>query len=250
MNNSPNLSCYLYLKGIVQADSFDEEYLESIKKVDKNSVLNHIETLAKFHKSSMGCFLPQSIIKNKIGRTVLYNRTSLRKLSLYFEKMNKNPRNIFEELLQSRGEELIKRAETSLNHIYLGEYLELIKRSMKRNELCIKNSYFDNIRRNGKIEILNSDNICYDMVEIDGLYLFIKLKSKNSDFDYRELIKFFINAENLTKESGDFMEALLSYPYYFMKCAIRYIDRKKEWEEEYYKKRLIKSIEKDGESII
>jgi hypothetical protein len=88
------------------------------------------------------------------------------------------------------------------------------------------------------------------MVEIDGLYLFIKLKSKNKDFDYKEFIKIFTEAENLTKESSDFIEALLSYPYYFIKCVIRYIDRKKEWEEEYYKKRLIKSIEKDGESII
>lgn len=250
MKNSPNLSCYLYLKGIVQLDSFDEEYLESIKNIDKNNVINQIDILAKFHKSSMGCFLPQNLIKNKIGRMVLYNRTSLRKLSLYFEKMKSNPKNSFEELLTCRGEEMIKRAETSLNHIYLGDYLELIKRSMKRNELCIKNSYFDNIRRNEKIEIINCDNICYDMVEIDGLYLFIKLKSKKNDFDYKELIKFFIEAENLTKESGDFMEALLSFPYYFMKCAIRYIDRKKEWQEDYYKKRLIKSIEKDGESII
>lgn len=250
MKNYPNINCYLYLKGITQVDSFDENYLKSIKNIDKNLVINQIETLAKFHRSTMGCFLPQNILKNKIGKTVLNNKTALRKLSLSFEKIQNNPKNSFEEVLIKRGENLIKRAEKSLSHIYLGEYLELIKRSMKRNELCIKNSYFDNIRRKENIEIIKCDNICYDMVEIDGIYLFVKLKSKNKDFDYSEFIKIFTEAENLTKESSEFMGALISYPYYFMKCAVRYIDRKKEWGEEYYKKRLIKAIEKDGESII
>lgn len=250
MKTSPNVSCYFYLSGIVQVDNFDENYLNSIGKIDKNMVINQINTLAKFHKSTMGCFLPQNIVKNKIGKTVLYNRTALRKLSLYCKKAGYNPKNNFEELLSSKAAEMIERAENSLNHIYMADYLELIKRSMKRNEICINNPYFNNIRKNGGIEILSSGNISYDMVEIDGLNLFNKLKGKKYKFDYKELIKYFIESENLNKESGEFIEALLSYPYYFMKCAVRYIDRKKEWEEKHYKKRLIKSIEKDGESLI
>jgi hypothetical protein len=249
MKTSPNISSYFYLNGIVQVDYFDENYLKSIEKIDKNKVINQINTLTKFHKSTMGCFLPQNIVKNKIGKTVLYNRTALRKLSLYL-KEGYNPKSSFEELLQEKSAEMIKRAENSLNHIYIGDYLELIKRSMKRNEICINNPYFNNIRKNGKIEILSSDNISYDMVEIDGLSFLIKLKGKKNKFDYKELIKYFIESENLNKESCDFIEALLSYPYNFMKCAVRYIDRKKDWEAEYYKERLIKSIKKDGESLI
>jgi len=250
MKISPNLSCYLYSKGVIQSENFDENYLKSIKNINKEQVLRQIETIAEFHKSAMGCFLPQNIVKNKIGKTVLSNRNNLRKISLYYKMIQKNPMNSFDELLLKRGEEFIKRGERSLDHIYLGEYLELIKRSMKRNELCIKNCCFDNIRKKEKIEILNFDNICYDLVEIDGLYLFARLKGKKQDFDYKELIKYFIEAENLTKESRNFMEAVFSYPCYFMKCAIRYIDRKKEWDQEYYIKRLIKAMEKDKESLV
>lgn len=249
MNTSFDMWEYLYYRGIKKIDSIDLDYEYSIKNDNKKIILDQIELISKFHKAIMGCNLPQRIVKNKIGKNNLCNRTNWRKLNLYYKSIV-SPQNSFEELLLNKGEKLIERGDRALESINISDYMNIIKRSMKRNEICIKNTYFDNLVEREKIEVRDINNLSYDLVETDGLYFLNKLKGKNKNIDLNDLIEYFIKVENIQKESKCFMKASLSFPCNFTRCVLRYRYEKKDWDIEYFKKRLLKAIEKDGESLI
>ncbi|MFA9397258.1 MAG: spore coat protein [Clostridiaceae bacterium] len=228
-------------------DSFDEEYLKNVKILDDEKIKNQIDVLNKFHKISMGGYLPFFSIKNNIGKQVENNKKNIKKVKRLMENINSY--NEFENKIKKDGIEYIERAESAMNKIYFNEYLKIVKRSMERNEIIIKNSYFSNIRIDNNIEIINIDNVSYDLVEMDIVYFLIKIINKRHDFDYKEYVKYFIEIEGLGEESEGFINAMISYPYNFMKCIVRYIERKKEWDINVYINKLDKAMKQDFISL-
>ncbi|OFI06170.1 spore coat protein S [Clostridium acetireducens DSM 10703] len=230
---------YLKCNEIQIVDNF-----KYINNITEDSVYNQLSTIKQFHViSTKYANYNKNIFKSSIGKIVENNKVSLKKVKRFLKNI-KYPKNDFEEFLLSISDEYISKAEICINEIYNSKYINLIKRSMNRNELCLGNTYFNNLRNyKGAIQITNLNKCSYNMVEIDCYYLLNKLRKKGFKFPWEKLADEFCNIENLSKYSSNFIIALMSYPYEFMKYCNRYRLNKKNWTSKKYMIKLKKSLD-------
>lgn len=222
------------------------------KYIDEYDIINHMYTLSEFHKKAMGYdnYIGHRL-EDKRGRTVEQYKVYIKKVRRQYESIKKKSSpNGFERLLLQYGDEYLYRAQKCIEVIYENGYLDLIKRSMDRNEICIGDTYFSNLRMRQEIEVNNLSKCAYDLVEIDGADLLSKLIKKGVDLDYKNLIKEFCDVEKLDSRSEKFIEALVSYPYEFMKYCIRYNKKNGEEGKEKYEAKLQKAIKDDSISLV
>ena len=93
---------------------------------------------------------------------------------------------------------------------------------MRRCEICLGNTDFQNLRTNDFINVVDFNNCSYNMVEMDCLPLLSRLKRKGAKLDFCKLAKEFCYIEGLDANSEKFLIALISFPHEFMKCCNRY----------------------------
>lgn len=243
---------YIKTKNIEKVDNFKEGYKEKINYLSQNEIYKHLENLNDFHKRVMGFNgYMRKRLENNIGRLVEEYKVSLKRLKRDIMKINKNgPNNVFEEYLILCGDKYADRAKQCIDYVYDCGYLQIISRSMKRNEICLGNSKLENIRRSNKLEIVNIEECCYNMVEIDCFTFLNKVKKKNIKMDWSKLVSEFCKLEGLKSNSKEFILALMSYPDEFLRCCDRYRKNKRNWSPERYKARLEKAILLDDNSII
>ena len=120
---------------------------------------------------------------------------------------------------------------------------------MRRGEICIGNTSFQNLRQNNSIEVVSFENCSYNMVEMDCFLLLSKLKRKGVKLDFHKLAKEFCYIEGLDESSSKFLIALISYPHEFMKCCNRYRAGKKMWNEDRFSEKIVKALIQDGDSL-
>ncbi|NLP28605.1 MAG: hypothetical protein GX370_07555 [Clostridia bacterium] len=242
---------YLNSRGIELVKSFrqDEEYREPLSK---DSIYKQLYTISKFHKLTMGVSAFNSgLMENCTGRRVERWKVKNKKLKRDLARYKKEgPANDFEKLLLDRGPEYLERAEQAIKYIYDNGYYGLIERSMKRNEICIGSTYFDNLREDKRINIRSLKKCCYNMIECDAVHFISKLKKRGYSLDFIEAIKVFCHLEGLSNDSQAFITAMVSYPEEFIKCCERYRYGKKQWNDDEYAKRLLIAIKKDGKSLL
>ena len=82
-------------------------------------------------------------------------------------RYNKSQKNICDNFLLQYGEVIISRAEEAINFLGYIDYLSLIERSMKKNEICLGRIDEVNLRVMENIEIATVKNISYNLVEED-----------------------------------------------------------------------------------
>ena len=190
-------------------------------------------------------------LDNNIGKTVEQYKVFIKRLNRDLEKLKeKEPDNEFEKLLQEKGELYLLRAKDCIDNIYINDYMNLIVRSMKRMEMCLGNTYFNNLRKNKEIEVKSVDNCCYNMVEMDLVYLLNKIKRKGINVDVNSIIMEFCELESLESYSASFVQSIISYPYEFIKCCNRYREKSKDWTEDEYVLKLQRAMILDGNSLI
>lgn len=237
-------------RGIKQVDFHGENlYRESI---DKNNIISHMYTLKEFHQKAMGYnnYIGHRL-EDKRGRTVEQYKIYLKKVRRIYESFKEKPDlNDFEKIILQYGEGYLDRAESCVETIYENKYLDLIKRSMDRNEICLGDTYFTNIRENKYIEVNNLNKCIYDLLEMDGVDFLNKLMKKGFQLDYKELIESFCKIEDLGIESQRFIEALISYPYDFMKTCVKYNKKSSKEDKEKYEAKLRKIVEVDSLILI
>lgn len=242
---------YLTGKGIVQNQFYEKS---SLKKQDtsKENVINQLYTISEFHKRARGYSdYIGNRVEDKRGRQVEQYKIYLKKLFREYEIIKKKTsHNKFEQLLTQYGNDYLDRARKSIDIIESNGYIQLIKRSMDRNEICLGNTYFDNIRKSDTLEVRDISKCSYDLVEIDGAYFLSKLMKKGIYLDYEELIKKFCQFEELDSRSENFIKAFISYPYEFMKYSVKYTKKS----EENYDEKIISKLEKailcDSNSLV
>ncbi|KHD37213.1 spore coat protein [Clostridium acetobutylicum] len=222
------------------------------KDIDEKKAIEQIQTIADFHSIARGYNgLDVKTIKNKIGKLVGQYKIHAKKLKKYADmKKKRSNLTMFEEYFLNTCESVIERCEKCLGYINDDEYMEIIKRSMRNNDICLGNCYFENLWKNGNIFLADYSDIAFNMVEIDGVKFIGKLKSNSLDLNFELLIDKYIEAENIKSESKNLMKALISYPSEYIKCVERYERNSDESLEDRFVKRLAKSIRKDGDSII
>ena len=203
----------------------------------------HLKLISQFHKEAIGYKCPiNKDIKNNLGKTIEEYKVVIKKLKKYLDN--------HKELLGAETEVFLRRAEDSVSIAENSNYIELIKRSMNRREICLGNNSPLNIWDANEILAINIEDCCYDLIEMDGIQYLSKLKRKDIGLNFEKLIKVYCENEGLGTDSEKFMLALLSYPREFIKCFERYRLNKREWTKDEFIKNIEKAFKKDGNSLI
>lgn len=190
-------------------------------------------------------------INNHTCKLIEEEKVQLKKFKRSLENISINgPKDKIEEIVLDRGYEMLDRGNNCINTIMDNGYMDLIARSMRNVEICLTEVDFDNLGKHDYIEIVNFDDIAYNMVEMDCYYFLAKLKRKGFYVDFNSAIDTFCKIEDLGQESNIFIRALLSYPYEFFKIHDKYRKNKRNWSEDEYVRRFINSIKEDEKSLI
>jgi len=222
------------------------------RRILEEKVINQINIINEVHKLSCGFngYLRKRI-NNHTCKLIEDDKIQLKKFRRSLEKIKENgPIDRVEEIVLERGDRVLARGEKVIDTIMNNDYMELVARSMDNVEICLTNVDFDNLGKSETIEIVNFDDIAYNMVEMDCYYFLVKLKRKGFKVDFNKCIDEFCKLEGLGESSKVFIRALLSYPYEFIKIYEKYKKNKKSWNEEEYIRRLLNGIKEDEMSLI
>ncbi|MCY6355533.1 spore coat protein [Clostridium sp. ZS2-4] len=252
MVNSPreSFSEYVMERGIRIINS--KEKKELTIKINEEHIINQLCLMSEFHSKVMGYdnYIGHKL-EDKRGKTVEEYKIYIKKIRREFEVVKKKSAlNSFEKLFLQCAEGYLDKAQNCIDEIYENDYLELIRRSMNRVEVCLGDTYFTNLNKRDQMEIVNLQGCCYDMVELDAVYFLAKIKKKFNILSLEELINKFCEFENLSLKSQKFIEALLLYPYEFMKCCMRYKKNNGYLKEEKYRTKLEKIVVDDKNFIL
>lgn len=213
---------YLKSKGIIKVNDFNNDVKND--DIDSIKVEEQIKVINEFHKRTLGYTgYMNKRLDNNIGKLVEQYKVYIRWLKRDIRDINNiYEKSEFQKIIAEVGKEYLEKARKSINNIYENNYMCIIKRSSRRNEVCIKNTYFNNLRQTNNIEVINIEGCSHNMVEIDAANFLKKLKKKKVNIDTPYIVNKFCNIENLDKDSEGFILSLLNYPYEFMKCCNKY----------------------------
>ena len=174
--NELSLNEYLESKGIIVMG----KYFPHTKDFTRKSCENQISTMVELHKLLINCkFNNLNRFGSVIGKELESFKVQLKKIerdyNILFEK---NSKNNVEKLFLSEGKRMILQGREAVEYICNNGYLDIIKRSMNREEICIGRADSGNLRKvNGNFEIGIIKGISYNLVEED-LYKYIKRTQK------------------------------------------------------------------------
>lgn len=233
MTEQLSINEYLKSKGIIIHESYFSYDGEYGKKVYKDQ----IETMVEMHKIFVGCSF-NNIHKfgssiGKIAEDLKVDiKKAMRDYKYIMEKDNKTP---VEKFILSEGKNLIVQAVEAEKYIYSHGYMEIIKRSMNRNEMTLGRTDMTNLtKKNGMIEIGTIKSMSYGLVE-DDLYRFIKkCQKKDMHFDMEEAVVDFTRKSHLSSYSQNYLKGLCMYPKDFFKQWEKYrINKKNKSDDEF-----------------
>lgn len=245
-------SDYMIFKGIKNVDVIQFNPGNIDENITKELVIEQFRAIYAFHEKSLGFngYL-RNRLNNNTGKIIEEYKIHIKKLTRDINKIKRDePKNSFEELILKHGDEVINRGEMCIRAAYHSDYIEIIKRSMRRCEICLGNTDFKNLQKNKYVEVVSFEDCSYNMVEMDCFLLLNKLKRKGGNLDYKRLVNEFCYIEGLEDTSSKFIIALISYPHEFMKCCNRYREGKKQWPQDRFSEKLIKALSQDGDSLI
>ena len=244
-------SDYMMFKDVKKVDIIELKYKNIDVDIIEKLIIEQFGIIYDFHQKSLGFngYL-RNRLNNNTGKAIEEYKMSIKKLAFDIDNIKiDEPKNSFEELIIKYGEETINRGEACISKVYHSDYIEIITRSMRRTEICLGNTDFQNLRKSNFIEVVSFEDCAYNMVEMDCFFLLSKLKRKGVKLDFERLVNEFCYIEGLDTNSSQFLIALLSYPHEFMKCCNRYREGKKEWQEGRFSEKLVKALIQDGDSL-
>ncbi|SFB24439.1 hypothetical protein [Clostridium frigidicarnis] len=227
------------------------EKLEDIS--DKQLDLDTIKALNEFHKLSKGYkFTLHEVIPSFLGKRVEDCLVDTIKLKRFIQREEKKANSTEgEKIILQLSKKMISRCEKDINNISRDEYRTLINRSVNNMEVCVGNSCDENIKLVDNIIYIGSVNQCnYNLIEEDYIKLILCWKKKLEYINLKEIISYICYLENLDDISYKYIEGYIDFPYNFMKNFNRYREKKKNWNEDEYKNKILRGIEKDGLSIL
>ncbi len=247
-----NFSQYLRENGVRRVNFILKDNEALSRKSLEDRVIAQLKLISEFHRISCGFngYL-KSRINNDTCKLIEDYKVQIKKLCKNIERIKSNgPQDEVEEFIAEEGSTILNRAEEVINYINNNNYIDLIARSMKNVEICLTDVEFDNLKKEEVIEIVNFEDIAYNMVEMDAYYLLSKLKRRGYNLDFKKCIKEFCRCENLGEDSMNLILALISYPCEFMSIYEKYKKNKKNWSSGEYLRRMKNAIREDGNSLI
>lgn len=242
-----DFSEYMSTRGIKNVDAIQFKNKNKDLEITKELIIKQFLAICDFHEKSLGFneYL-RNKLNNNTGKIIEEYKISIKKLISDINNIKRDePKNTFEELIVKYGDEFIKRGEDCIREVYNSDYIGIITRSMRRTEICLGNTDFQNIQKNNFVEVVSFENCSYNMVEMDCFILLNKLRRKGAELDFQKLAEEFCYIEGLGASSSKFLIALISYPYEFMKCCNKYREIKNKGFEDRLSKKLLKAIIQD-----
>ena len=205
---------YLSSRSIIISD-------ERFKDNDKVSVSEQIQLISDAHKRLLDgreTIIPR--IQSVIGREFEGYKVDIKKNKNYINKITNNKGTSYiEDYLIDEGSSIIRRAEETLSLLDLEIYFSLIKRSMKRYEICLGRVDENSLKRdkNEIIYISSNKYIVYDLLESDCYNYIKKIKRRKKGYDINNIINEFVNKSALDEDSIKYLRILSIYPNESMK---------------------------------
>ncbi|MBU3143177.1 spore coat protein [Clostridium sp. CF012] len=247
-----DFSDYMVFKGIKNVKTTDFKCKNVVIDITEELIIEQFHVIHDFHEKSLGFngYL-RNRLNNNTGKVIEDFKIYIKRLTSDINNIKRaEPKNSFEELVMEYGEGVIKRGEACIRAVYQTDYIGIITRSMKKTEICLGNTDFQNLRKNNFfIEVVSFEDCSYNMVEMDCFILLSKLKRKGLELDFKRLAGEFCYIEGLEASSLEFLIALVSYPYEFMKCCNKYREGKNKDHEDRFSKKLLKALAQDGGSL-
>ena len=151
--------------------------------------------------------------------------------------------NEIDNFLIANGEEIINQGYRALKKLNNINFIEIIKRSMNRGEICLGRTDEGNLRKSSSIEIGKIKNISYNLIEEDAYNYLKKIKRKDKTIDVKNYIDEFVSINKLDKNSYEYINILLNIPSDTMKQWIRYKEGRKKYTLDEQLKILLKTLE-------
>ncbi len=204
-------------------------------KINNDMVIKHFYLIDEFHRKIKG-YSPS--IKEKLpdNRGVLYRefKNKYNLFSYYSHKLIKErPSNDFEDLIYNYREEILNLSQRPFTINNYKTFMDSLKRSYKNKEICLGNTYLDNIWKNERIYISDINECSYNLYENDVLSLLIKLKSKGLVLEWDSLVDDYCKIKRIDEDGKRLMNDLLNFPYYSIKSTLKYF--RNEYESSYEK---------------
>lgn len=151
--------------------------------------------------------------------------------------------NSMDAFILENGENILNKVDEAIDMLKEIDYLGIIRRSMKKNEICLGRVDEGNLRVIESIEVGSLKGVSYNLVEED-IYNYLKrVKKRDSTVNLNKFIEEYINLSSLNRDSKDYISILLSIPYDSLKQWYRYKYNKKNLLPEEYLKNIKASME-------
>ena len=209
---------YLSSRSIIISD-------EKFKDNAEVSVSDQIQLISDAHKRLLDgkeAIIPR--IQSVIGREFEGYKVDIKKNKNYINKIiNNKSTNYIEDYLIDEGSRIIKKAQETLSLLDLEIYFSIIKRSMKRYEICLGRVDESSLKRdkNEIIYIRSNKYIVYDLLESDCYNYIKKIKRRKKGYDINNIINEFVNKSALDQGSIKYLRILSIYPNESMKILNR-----------------------------
>lgn len=246
-----DFSDYMVVKGIKNVSASDFKSINVDSEITEELIIEQFGAIHDFHEKSLGFngYL-RNRLSNNTGKVIEDYKIYIKRLTGDINKIKRaGPKNSFEELVIKYGEGVIKRGEVCINAVYQTDYIGIITRSMRRCEICLGNTDFQNLRKNNFTYVVSFEDCSYNMAEMDCFALLSKLKRRGVKLDFQRLAREFCYIEGLDLSSFEFLIALVSYPHEFMKCCNKYREWKNKNNEDRFSKKLVKALIQDGDTL-
>ena len=205
---------YLSSRSIIISD-------EKFKDNAEVSVSDQIQLISDAHKRLLDgkeAIIPR--IQSVIGREFEGYKVDIKKNKNYINKIiNNKSTNYIEDYLIDEGSRIIKKAQETLSLLDLEIYFSIIKRSMKRYEICLGRVDESSLKRdkNEIIYIRSNKYIVDDLLESDCYNYIKKIKRRKKGYGINNIIDEFVNKSALDQGSIKYLRILSIYPNESMK---------------------------------
>ncbi|WP_294154401.1 spore coat protein [uncultured Clostridium sp.] len=247
--NELSLNEYFESKGIVVIG----KYFAYSNDFSRKSCENQINTMVELHKLLANCkFNNLTRFGSTIGKEIEDYKVQLKKIQRDYKILfDKDTKKDVEKLFLLEGKRMIDKAIQAVDYICSNGYLDIIRRSMNREEICIGRADEGNLRKaDGKFEIGVIKAMSYNLVEED-LYKYIKrLQKKAIKIDEEEFIRCFVHQSHLSLSSINYLRGLCTYPRDFFKTWEKYKENKKNKSDEEYLELLSRSLKYENKNFI
>lgn len=221
-----------------------DEYFKGEKGYTDEDIWRQIIIINSLQKIMMGYYTDGSIrINSIIGKYIENVRVDIKRLKRDLEnRIEKKDLNDMDNFLLENGEKIISQGELALNRLKEIDYMGIVRRSMKKNEISLGRVDESNIRVIEGLEVGTLKNVSYNLAEEDIYQYLKKVRRRKLDINIESYVDNYVRLANLNKDSREYINILLLIPYDSIKQWYKYRYNKRGLLPEEYLKGIRNSI--------